>query len=138
MPSKIEEPVLNGHKAFDNQKVLEAQKVLDGHKVLDGQTVLELTATNGHAVEPTWSGATRLKHLLRDSNELIVCPGVYDGLSARIAMSVGFSALYMVCYMFPSLPLLFKPVDHFSFRLVLERRPHAWEWPTWVLLSCTI
>ncbi|KAF5872248.1 putative oxaloacetate protein [Botrytis fragariae] len=41
------------------------------------------------------SGATKLKNMLRDSNELIVCPGVYDGISARVALQVGFSALYM-------------------------------------------
>lgn len=42
------------------------------------------------------SGATRLKRRLLETDELIVCPGVYDGFSARIALSVGFSALYMV------------------------------------------
>ena len=43
------------------------------------------------------SRATKLKWLLEDTNELIVCPGVYDGFSARIALDVGFKALYMVC-----------------------------------------
>lgn len=35
---------------------------------------------------------------------MIVCPGVYDGFSARIALEVGFDALYMVRYLmlFPS------------------------------------
>ena len=42
------------------------------------------------------SKATKLKWLLEDTNELIVCPGVYDGFSARIALDVGFKALYMV------------------------------------------
>ncbi|KAJ8067700.1 hypothetical protein OCU04_003306 [Sclerotinia nivalis] len=41
------------------------------------------------------SGATKLKNMLRDSNELIVCPGVYDGISTRVALQVGFPALYM-------------------------------------------
>ena len=40
--------------------------------------------------------ATALKHRLQNSKDLIVCPGVYDGFSARIALSVGFDALYMV------------------------------------------
>ncbi|KAL8722499.1 MAG: hypothetical protein Q9181_007479 [Wetmoreana brouardii] len=40
-------------------------------------------------------GATKLKRRLEETNELIVCPGVHDGFSARIAMSVGFDALYM-------------------------------------------
>jgi 2-methylisocitrate lyase-like PEP mutase family enzyme len=43
------------------------------------------------------AGATKLRKYLRDTDELIVCPGVYDGLSARIAMQLGFRALYMVC-----------------------------------------
>ena len=43
------------------------------------------------------TGATRLKNMLSNTNELIICPGVYDGLSARAAMEVGFDALYMVC-----------------------------------------
>ncbi|KAH7046764.1 oxaloacetate Acetylhydrolase [Macrophomina phaseolina] len=33
--------------------------------------------------------------LLEETNELIVCPGVYDGLSARTAIEVGFNGLYM-------------------------------------------
>ncbi|KFY02597.1 hypothetical protein V490_00450 [Pseudogymnoascus sp. VKM F-3557] len=41
------------------------------------------------------SGATKLKKMIVETDELIVCPGVYDGLSARIALRVGFSALYM-------------------------------------------
>lgn len=47
------------------------------------------------------SSATRLKRRLLETDEMIVCPGVYDGFSARIALSVGFSALYMVpCFRF--------------------------------------
>ena len=46
--------------------------------------------------EDFWSPATRLKHRLEDTKDLIVCPGVYDGFSARIALSVGFDAMYMV------------------------------------------
>ena len=42
------------------------------------------------------SRATKLKWLLEETSELIVCPGVYDGFSARIALDVGFKALYMV------------------------------------------
>ena len=44
------------------------------------------------------SGATKLKKMIAETDELIVCPGVYDGLSARIALRVGFSALYMVSF----------------------------------------
>ncbi|ROV99463.1 hypothetical protein VMCG_06362 [Cytospora schulzeri] len=42
-----------------------------------------------------FSGAKKLRHLLENTDELIVCPGVYDGLSARTAMELGFKSLYM-------------------------------------------
>ena len=68
--------------------------------------------TNGHLEEPVhepsegvpfddiWSPATKLKRRLEDTKDLIVCPGVYDGFSARIALSVGFDAMYMVMLRF--------------------------------------
>lgn len=40
--------------------------------------------------------STRLRNMINKADRLIVCPGVYDGFSARIAMSLPFSALYMV------------------------------------------
>lgn len=42
------------------------------------------------------TGAQRLRQLLKDPNELVLCPGVFDGLTARLALNVGFDALYMV------------------------------------------
>lgn len=41
--------------------------------------------------------AAKLRALLARPNEIIVCPGVYDGLTARIALRAGFECLYMVC-----------------------------------------
>ena len=87
-----------------------------GNAVGNGSfTSTPVPLTNGHqegpVTEPTniellddiiellddiWSPATKLKRRLEDTKELIVCPGVYDGFSARIAMSVGFDAMYMV------------------------------------------
>ncbi|PWY90352.1 carboxyphosphonoenolpyruvate mutase [Aspergillus sclerotioniger CBS 115572] len=37
----------------------------------------------------------RLRQLLADESKIIVCPGVYDGFTARIALAEGFDALYM-------------------------------------------
>ncbi|KAF3401674.1 2,3-dimethylmalate lyase [Penicillium rolfsii] len=55
---------------------------------------------NGMRHEPSVSlyvipAASKLRRMLKDSKELIVCPGVYDGLSARIAMELGFKGMYM-------------------------------------------
>lgn len=47
-------------------------------------------------VNEPFSGAKKLRHILENTDELIVCPGVYDGLSARTAMELGFKSLYMV------------------------------------------
>jgi len=54
------------------------------------------TVTEGFVVDIPASPATRLKLRLENTKDLIVCPGVYDGLSARIALSVGCDAMYMV------------------------------------------
>lgn len=43
-----------------------------------------------------FSGAKKLRAILENTSELIVCPGVYDGLSARTAIELGFKSLYMV------------------------------------------
>jgi 2-methylisocitrate lyase-like PEP mutase family enzyme len=44
----------------------------------------------------TLRGPARLRELLKDPNKIIVAPGVYDGISARVALATGFDALYMV------------------------------------------
>ena len=49
-----------------------------------------------HGIDLRIPPATLLKNRLENTKDLIVCPGVYDGLSARVALSVGFDALYMV------------------------------------------
>lgn len=43
-----------------------------------------------------FTGAARLRELLNDRSKIVVCPGVYDGLTARLALEAGFDALYMV------------------------------------------
>ena len=55
---------------------------------------------------PMVTAATTLRRALEDPKSFVVAPGVYDGLSARIALSVGFDALYMVsgeCHLLESL-----------------------------------
>ncbi|KAL1845651.1 hypothetical protein Plec18170_009638 [Paecilomyces lecythidis] len=43
----------------------------------------------------TSPAAAKLRQLLADESKIVVCPGVYDGLTARIALQEGFDALYM-------------------------------------------
>lgn len=63
------------------------------HSCTNGQQ--EDLATRG-PFDDIWSPATKLKRRLEETKDLIVCPGVYDGFSARIALSVGFDTMYMV------------------------------------------
>lgn len=44
---------------------------------------------------PRVSAASKLRRAL-SGDDIIVAPGVYDGFSARIALEVGFDAVYMV------------------------------------------
>ena len=44
----------------------------------------------------TFSAAEKLRAIIEDPNGFILAPGVYDGLSARVALEVGFESLYMV------------------------------------------
>lgn len=53
---------------------------------------MELMDGKGHK-----SAAMRLRELLA-RKEILVCPGVYDGFTARIALREGFDCLYMVCH----------------------------------------
>ncbi|KAI1493429.1 putative carboxyphosphonoenolpyruvate phosphonomutase [Biscogniauxia mediterranea] len=55
---------------------------------------LQLDYVSSSVQEPM-SGAKKLRRMLFDTDELIVCPGVYDGLSARTAIELGFNAMYM-------------------------------------------
>ena len=78
---------------LDNESSYEAVPAhTDGYQdsIQTSQTNVAPKAT--HSLSP----ATRLKHKLQHTRDLIVCPGVYDGLSARIAQAVGFETLYMV------------------------------------------
>lgn len=47
---------------------------------------------------PIITAAAKLRQVLQDPNSFVSAPGVYDGVSARIALSVGFDTLYMVRY----------------------------------------
>lgn len=61
----------------------------------DSNKWLQLNHVSSSVQEPM-SGAKKLRKMLFETKELIVCPGVYDGLSARTAIELGFDAMYMV------------------------------------------
>lgn len=41
------------------------------------------------------TAAARLRNLLAEEGKTIFCPGVFDGITSRIALNTGFDALYM-------------------------------------------
>lgn len=42
--------------------------------------------------------SAKLRAKLADPGSIVVGPGVYDGITARIALRAGFDCLYMVSY----------------------------------------
>ncbi|EXJ83388.1 methylisocitrate lyase [Capronia coronata CBS 617.96] len=40
-------------------------------------------------------GAQRLREMLKDPSKAVICPGVFDGFTARLAVAAGYDALYM-------------------------------------------
>jgi hypothetical protein len=58
-----------------------------------------MAQTNGTSKRKT--AVESLRQMIADSERLIVCPGVYDGFTARIALQEGADVLYMVCYLQP-------------------------------------
>lgn len=51
---------------------------------------------NNHTISCKETAAKRLRTLIESKSDIIIAPGVYDGLSARTALEVGFDCLYMV------------------------------------------
>jgi hypothetical protein len=85
-------------------------------------------ATNG--TTEVISGAKRLRQLLADPKHTVVAPGVYDGITARLALAEGFECLYMarlpqsfpINLTYHSNTLLHRPAQ--------ERPCPASAWPT--------
>lgn len=62
-----------------------------------GSSVEYLPLNSVNPVDLPAIGTTKLRKMIFETKDIIVCPGVYDGLSARTAIETGFDALYMVC-----------------------------------------
>ncbi|MCJ1294403.1 hypothetical protein MMC34_005961 [Xylographa carneopallida] len=112
-------PLMNGleneRQSFETRDYGEAHSLTNGLekplapstnvKDAKGPLVHDLYSTkNGVAAEhapaieaynPLAPASTRLRHMIKNLDRIIVCPGVYDGLSARIALEVGFDGMYM-------------------------------------------
>jgi 2-methylisocitrate lyase-like PEP mutase family enzyme len=54
-----------------------------------------IVTANVHSEGQPRSSAARLRELLAQEGKTIACPGVYDGLTARIVLNEGFDAFYM-------------------------------------------
>ena len=58
--------------------------------------MIEATKENGQAPSQNLSATAKLRFLIDRPGQILVCPGVYDGFTARIALQAGFDCLYMV------------------------------------------
>ncbi|KAL8819514.1 MAG: hypothetical protein Q9191_007719 [Dirinaria sp. TL-2023a] len=112
---RTKEPTLNGHlngvSQPPNEITVNGGLSLPAIPTVDGKTEVATPPgqLNGHTddlkslqafgnghVDEDLLPSTKLQRLLKETDEIIVCPGVYDGFSARIALSVGFKAMYML------------------------------------------
>ena len=50
---------------------------------------------NGHSPPKPLTGGARLRQLLSDPSKTVIAPGVYDGITARLAINSGAECLYM-------------------------------------------
>jgi hypothetical protein len=56
---------------------------------------VKMAQVNG---EKPLSAVQKLRVMISDPEKFVVCPGVYDGYTARIALAEGAECLYMVRY----------------------------------------
>jgi hypothetical protein len=75
------------------------------------------------------SPVQKLRAFMNDPDKIILGPGVYDGLTARIALQAGFDCLYMVRH------LNARHGDHWAhaatYRPVQEPPCRGWACRTW-------
>lgn len=80
---------------YDPSATMSVQCQLNGHLTPPRDTD---DFSMNDEVEIILPASTRLRNMINHSDKIIVAPGVYDGLSARVALSVGFDAMYMACH----------------------------------------
>lgn len=51
--------------------------------------------TDAHVSSRQMPASTRLRRMLADQGSIVIAPGVYDGITARLALAAGFKCLYM-------------------------------------------
>ena len=86
-------------------------------------TKIQLNSEATYTLEKMITAATKLRQALQDPNAFITAPGVYDGLSARIALNVGFDALYMVCVLLPAYIFGRRADNHFDRPVLVPLHP---------------
>lgn len=92
-PAIVESSAVEAHIESPTESVVSVDEPVIESK---GSSVEYLPLNHVEPVELPAIGATKLRKMIFESKDLIVCPGVYDGLSARTAIETGFEALYMV------------------------------------------
>lgn len=113
-----------------------AKSLVDMPVLSPGKNDKEDTVAKGHittkvptaTVDKVFLPSTILKRRLEDTKDLLVCPGVYDGFSARIALSVGFDAMYMVSSILHSLSVYANsnPPDRRRHHRLSPRSARSW------------
>jgi methylisocitrate lyase len=70
-------------------------QIVDTNKIEEIESTSQVQIRAPVTLNPFAPASTRLRHMIKNLDHILVCPGVYDGLSARIAISTGFEGMYM-------------------------------------------
>ena len=86
-------PIAHAYKSFkDYQRLVPSIYRTSLHQISSPCECLTL-ANMSHITT-----VSKLRAMLQQPDKIVVAPGVFDGLSARIAVSLGFDVLYMVFF----------------------------------------
>ena len=85
----------NNMTNFNPTRPLFGRTISNGYHTPPERTESSVEISAPETISKHDPASTRLRHMIKNSPSIIACPGVYDGLTARIALSVGFPGLYM-------------------------------------------
>lgn len=112
---------LSGFSKFGEKKK-PGFKIHKSSELNQGTKEKLITSNTMAEIKRPKTAAQRLRELIADKSKIVNCPGVYDGLTARLALREGFDCLYMVSESSPGCCLnssLFQFANH----LWLSQRP---------------
>lgn len=89
------DPLSNGMTHLKATRPLFGRNISNGYHTPPEKMESSVQISAPEIIDKHSPASTRLRYMIKNSDTIIACPGVYDGLTARIALDVGFPGLYM-------------------------------------------